>query len=261
MSYTSQQRGMDRLVRDIHAVNGLIAATAQGAERPVFPHQDQRKRPVIWLEEAGFVWLRGQDMIEPVLRGFALKPSVTRRLNQARDGVIGQHEALETREIYAPDRVVRAANINTRATALDRLSRRRGQEANKRWLSTAELEAGRALARDYDRAGQGQIGTQNFGAPCVDGGDRAGGAERSMLARITASTRLRTAREILGGDLAPGVIALCCRDESLDEIERAERWAAGSGKQIIKLGLARLVVLYGTEPGAPSTGTLAAHHD
>jgi hypothetical protein len=35
----------------------------------------------------------------------------------------------------------------------------------------------------------------------------------------------------------------------LDEIERVENWAAGSGKQIIKLGLARLVALYGTEVG------------
>jgi len=70
-----------------------------------------------------------------------------------------------------------------------------------------------------------------------------------MLARITASTRLRTAREILGPDLAPALIALCCRQENLDEIERVENWAAGSGKQIIKLGLARLVGLYGTEVG------------
>jgi len=125
---------------------------------------------------------------------------------------------------------VRAANINTRVTPLDRLARRPGKEANKRFLSAAEIEAGHALMRDYHRAGEGQIGGQNFASPSVDGGDRHGAAERAMLRRITASTRLRTAREI-------------------DEIERTESWAMGSGKQIIKLGLARLITLYGTEVG------------
>ncbi|GGX56019.1 hypothetical protein GCM10011309_00920 [Litorimonas cladophorae] len=258
MSFTSQQTAMNRVVREIHAVDGLIAHAAEGAERPVFPHQDKRKRPVIWLEEVGFLWLRGQDVIEPVARGFILRPSVKRRLNQARDGLIGQHEVLETRELYSPDNVVRPVAVNTRSTALDRLARRPGQELNKRWLSPAEVEAGRALARDFHRAGEGQIGTQDFTSSGVQGGDRAGGAERAMLHRITTATRLRTAREILGTDLAPGVIALCCHDESLDVIERTERWAAGSGKQIIKLGLARLVTLYGTEAGVRSGGASAS---
>lgn len=249
MSYTSQQRDMNQVVRDIHAVNGLIANEAQGAERPVFPEQDQRKRPVIWIEEPGFLWLRGQGVIEPVERGYILTGSVKRRLNRGRDGALGQHDVMESREIYTPDAVIRPADINTNASALDRLARRRGQERHGLWLSAAEVEAGRALARDYIRAGEGQIGTQDFSASGVQGGDRAGAAERAMLSRITTSTRLRTAREILGADLAPGVIALCCHDESLDVIERTERWATGSGKQIIKLGLARLVTLYGTEAG------------
>ena len=249
MSYTSQQMAMDRVVRDIHAVDGLISGAAQGAERPVFPHQDKRKRPVLWLEEVGFRWLKSQDVIELLPRGYILRPSVTRRLNQAREGVIGQHQVLQTRDIYTPDNVIRPASLNTDASALERLARRSGSEKQGRWLSAAEVEAGRALAKDFHRAGEGQIGTQDFASSGVQGGDRAGGAERAMLHRITTSTRLRTARELLGPDLAPGVIALCCHDESLDVIERAERWAAGSGKQIIKLGLARLVTLYGTEAG------------
>ena len=43
---------------------------------------------------------------------------------------------------------------------------------------------------------------QDFTNPSVDGGDRNGVAERAMLARITAGTRLRAAREKLGPDLA-----------------------------------------------------------
>jgi len=262
MSYTSQKLAMTHMLRDIHKVDGLIADAQQGRDHAVFPKRDKRKRPVIWIEQAGFHWLRGHGMIEPHQRGYVLAPTVVRRLDSgietAEEICLGagmgqhadrQHQGLETREIYTPDRVVRAANINTRVTPLDRLARRPGKEANKRFLSAAEIEAGHALMRDYHRAGEGRIGGQNFASPSVDGGDRHGAAERAMLRRITASTRLRTAREILGPDLAPALIALCCRQENLDEIERTENWAMGSGKQIIKLGLARLITLYGTEVG------------
>lgn len=248
MSYTSDALAMDRMIRDIHAINGLIADEAQGADRPVYPERDKRKRPAIWLENTGFHWLRGQDMIEPDMQGYVLKPSVVRRLKSGGDGAIGQHQDRVSNEIYTPNGVVRPATVNTRSSALDRLARRSGSERG-RWLSDAELEAGRALARDYHRAGEGRIGGQDFTSPGVQGGDRAGAAERAMLSRITSSTRLRTAREILGEDFAPGVIALCCRSDSLEEVERVERWARGSGKQLIKMGLARLVRLYGTEAG------------
>ena len=254
MTYTAQKLAMTHMVRDIYKVDGLIAEEAQGRDHPVFPHRDQRKRPVIWIEQAGFHWLRGHGMIEPHLKGFVLAETVVRRLEAGGDELEGdaarQHQARTQREIYTPDRVVRPANVNTRITPLDRLARRVGGEANKRFLSAAEIEAGHALARDYHRAGEGRISSQDFSNPGVQGGDRNGAAERAMLARITASTRLRTAREILGPDLSPALIALCCRQENLDEIERVENWAAGSGKQIVKLGLARLVGLYGTEVGA-----------
>jgi len=258
MSYTSQKLAMTHMIRDIHRVDGLIADIPQGREHPVFPKRDQRKRPVIWIEQAGFHWLRGQGMIEPHVRGYVLASTLVRRLSSgietAEEICLGehadrQHQDRTEREIYTPDRVMRPANLNTRVTPLDRLARRPGREANKRFLSAAEIEAGHALARDYHRSGEGRIASQDFSNAGVDGGDRNGAAERAMLRRITASTRLRTAREILGPDLAPGLIALCCRCENLEEVERTESWAAGSGKQIVKLGLARLVTLYGTEVG------------
>ena len=169
MSYTSQRLAMTHLVRDIHKVDGLIADTAEGRDHPVFPKRDQRKRPVIWIEQAGFHWLRGQAMIEPHLRGFVLAETVVRRLNSGHENVedlyLTQHQGREAREIYTPDHVVRAANINMRSTPLDRLARRRGQEADGRFLSAAEIEAGHALMRDYYRSGEGQTATQDFTNP------------------------------------------------------------------------------------------------
>jgi len=85
--------------------------------------------------------------------------------------------------------------------------------------------------------------------PGVGGGERGGAGRRARRAHITAGTRLRTAPEILVPDLAPGLSALCCCQENWEEIERREKGAAGSGKQIVELGLARLVTLYGTEVG------------
>lgn len=252
MSYSSHTLAMNRLVRDIHAVNGLISDIAQGADRPVYPHRDKRKRPVIWLENASFAWLQGQDMIMEDGRGFVLVPSLVRRLETVGGDVIGQHEDRVSRDVYTPDGVVRPANVNMRSSALELLARRKGHEKG-RWLSAAELEAGRALARDYHRSGEGAIKGQDFTNSGVSGGDRNGAEERAMLARITASTRLRTAREILGADFAPGVIALCCRNERIEMIERTEKWASGSGKQLVKMGLARLVKLYGTQVGVHPT--------
>ncbi len=241
MTQTSQEMEMTRIVRDIHAVDGLIAAQAHGADRPVFPRRDKRKRPVIWLEPAGFNWLSRQKMLQAFASGFVLKEAVVDRLSR------GESALCDIRNMYTPGQHKGASNV--RSTPLDRLARLRGCEKYGRLLSAAEVEAGHALARDYHRAGEGQIATQDFTCSGVQGGDRHGAAERAMLSRITASTRLRAAREILGADLAPGVIALCCRDESLERVERAQRWARGSGKQIVKLGLARLVTLYGTEAG------------
>ena len=128
MSYSSQTLAMTHMVRDIHKVDGLIADAPQGRDHPVFPKRDQRKRPVIWIEQAGFHWLRGQGMIEPHLRGFVLSPTVVHRLKNGREGeVLGQHEDRAERQVYTPDGVLRAANVNTRSTPLDRLARRVGQ--------------------------------------------------------------------------------------------------------------------------------------
>jgi len=59
MSYTSQKLAMTHMLRDIHKVDGLIADAQQGRDHAVFPKRDKRKRPVIWIEQAGFHWLRG----------------------------------------------------------------------------------------------------------------------------------------------------------------------------------------------------------
>lgn len=230
------------ILQDIHAVDGLIDLQPQGGERPVFPRRDRRKRPVIWLESKAFDWLQGQGALETVPRGFVLTQTTVRRLRHGRDGALGQHETRVTRDVYIPGGSLRSASVNTRRTALDRLARRK-------FLTPAEYEAGKALARDYHRAGQGQIATQDFQASGAEGGYRNGAAERAMLNRITASTRLQTARIAMGDGLAGPVIAVCCRNENIDEVERNETWAAGLGRNMIKVGLSCLVKLYGTESG------------
>ena len=123
MSYTSQVLEMDHILRDIHKVDGLIATRPQGSDHPVFPYRDKRKRPVIWIEQASFQWLRGQKMITPHMRGFVLADSVTRRLKKGR--------ARSAKPTAAPISPMRRVLPRTSIGAQRRLSGLRGAAGEK----------------------------------------------------------------------------------------------------------------------------------
>jgi hypothetical protein len=130
------------------------------------------------------------------------------------------------------------------------LARKRGRDG-RLILTAAQVEAGRRLALDYAQAGAGHLSTQKYDAAGIDGGRKTDAQETQILSRITAKTRLTAARAALGDGLERAVIAVCCHEESLESVERAERWVKSSGLSILKIGLQRLVKLYGTEAGRP----------
>lgn len=230
------------LLGRIVAIQGLIEAAPDNAARKVFPRGDKRKRPAFWLTCEDFTRLERSGVLQETPRGFVVKDEVSRRM---RRGVSGQHSDTEERDVYLPDGSLRKAAFNTRSSALERLARKRGRDG-RLILNAAEIEAGRRLAQDYARAGYGDIRTQNFESPSVDGGDRNGATEKRLLASMTAKTRYLAARHALGEGLESAVVAVCCRDEDLSAVERAENWAKASGLSILKIGSSRLVTLYGT---------------
>ena len=235
-----------KLVKRILTIDGAIDVNPKTDALQVFPRGDRRRRKgAFWVTQDDVQRLIGHDALKRKLRGYVVTPSLKRRLSATR----GPQYELEERDVFIPSGVIRMATVNHRSSALERLARRRGRDGCL-ILSAAELEAGRHLARDYAMAGAGYVSTQNYDAPIVDGSRRRDAQERKMLAHMTAKTRLLAAREAMGDGIERGVISLCCRDENLDAVERAEKWAKSSGLTIVKIGLARLVKLYGTQAGS-----------
>jgi len=133
-------------------------------------------------------------------------------------------------------------------SALDRLYQRRDKNGAT-LLSDAEYEAGRHFAKDYALAHYDYIKTQNYVSAGVDGTRGACDNTDYLDRRIDARARLEKAKGVIGPGLEKAVIAVCCLDKSLDEVERTERWAASSGLTILKLGLQALTDHYGTRAG------------
>ena len=237
-----------RIIHRIMEHKGLVDADTRSDARKVFPNGDRRKRPVFWLTDTEVRRLISEDALKRTSKGYVVLPSLARRIRLGKDGAFGQHQELAEKDIYIPAGVVRQASINTRANALERLAKKKDRQG-RLILSAAEIEAGRRLAKDYAMAGLGDISTQNYMSAGADGGDRSGRQEDKILRSMTARTRLKAAETAMGEGLDKAVIAVCCRDESLDSVERAERWVKSSGLTILKLGLSRLVKLYGTEAG------------
>ena len=245
-----------KLVRRLVADNGVIDVSTDTDALQVFPNGDRRRRAgVFWLPRESFKRLIAEDAICPSNKGYVVTPSLARRVrfaksSKAGQSVDGQHYETEERDIYIPEGSVRKAAINRRTNALERLARKRGRDG-RLILTAAQVEAGRRLALDYAQAGAGHLSTQKYDAAGIDGGRKTDAQETQILSRITAKTRLTAARAALGDGLERAVIAVCCHEESLESVERAERWVKSSGLSILKIGLQRLVKLYGTEAGRP----------
>jgi len=238
-------------VTDIHLARRLsdhkavIIKNEASAVFPAYPFGDRRKHPISWVSRESFQNLTSFGGLEVYEYGYRVKASFENRLQKDGDHN-RQHSDIEEREVYVAGGVKRPARMNRALSALDRLARRK-DKLGEPLLSKAEYEAGQRFMQDYARAGHGHIATQNYMSAGEDKTDYAGDKEDSYLYRIDASTRLERARKEVGPGLDKAVISVCCLDYSLEEVERAESWAVNSGLTILKMGLGRLVVFYGTE--------------
>lgn len=214
---------------------------------PAYPRGDRRKRPICWVSQDSFKALSSFGILERQEKGYSIVSSFSKRC-QAHENFANQHRDIEERDLFLPSGVKRPARINGSLSALDRLYRRRDRDGLT-LLSSAEYEAGRRYAKDYALAGYANISTQNY---LSAGEDKTHYADRNsefLNRRIDARRRLETADKIIGRSLIKALIAVCCMDKSLSEVERAEKWAASSGLTILKMGLSALVDHYGTLAG------------
>ena len=214
---------------------------------PAYPNGDRRKRPVCWVGRDSFKVLTSFGGLEPKNDGYVIVKSFTKRC-EAGGSFAAQHRDVEERDIYIQSGVKRPVRINASLSALDRLYRRRDRQGQP-LLSGAEYEAGQHYARDYALAGYNSIGTQNYMSAGSDKTHYSGGNIEALDRSIDARRRLERADAIVGVGLKKALIAVCCMDISLDEVERAENWATSSGLTILKMGLAALAAHYGTNAG------------
>lgn len=218
---------------------------------PIYARGDRRTKPTGWIDRACFMRLCATGDLTAHHNGFCVAQSTAARLSNPvpERAFSEQHLGRQTKAVYTPDTAVRHVRISKTGGSLRRLARKKYRDGRP-VLSAAMIEAGERFARDYARAHGGDITTQNYATPMVDGGSAPGDrASGQIAARLDANKRLFAAQEVLGSGLDRVVIAVCCNDHDLAQLERDEKWAARSGLVVLQLGLSRLVEFYGTTVG------------
>ena len=238
-------RSDTQLAKRLISYRAVIAA-GQSNAHPAYPYGDRRKRPISWVSAKSFESLERAGGLSRDTFGFKIADKLARALSPPPD-IAGQHRKMEAREVYVPSGAVRKVSVNSALSALDRLSRRK-DKAGEPFISKAQYEAGQRFARDYHLAGYESVSTQNYMSAGADKTRHNGQADKAQRC-IDARARIRRAETALGEGLTRPIIALCCLDSSIDQVERSEKWAQGSGLTIVKLGLSRLVSFYGSNSG------------
>ncbi|RKQ70898.1 hypothetical protein DES40_0201 [Litorimonas taeanensis] len=238
-----QQQILRRLIH-----HKAVISVASGCDAfPAHPHGDRRRRPAFWVPVKDMQALKAEGALEMGASGYRVVPSVKRRLQNGKEAsALNQHYDLRERDVYVTGGVQRKARVNTRLSALDRLAHQTDSEGRP-LLESSLIEAGKRIAQDYHASGHGLATTQRYDGAGVSSDTNS--VEDRFIHRADAKARLQSAREAMGAGLDTAVIAICCLDQSLDAVESAERWAAGSGLTVLTLGLTRLSEHYGTIAG------------
>jgi len=225
-----------------------VIVKSEGDVFPAYPRGDRRKRPSCWVSLESFQTLSSYGGLKRGVGGYKVIESFARRL-KAGDNMADQHRDISNREIYDQAGRLHPVRINRSLSAMDRLYRRR-DKAGQTLLTDAEYEAGKRFARDYALAGYETLTTQNYMSAGADKTAYFGHKEDEIHGRMDARKRLERANNAIGKGLDKAIIAVCCLDRSLDQVERAENWAISSGLTVLKLGLGALADHYGSKAGA-----------
>ena len=233
-----------QLIQTLMQHRAEIHSSGFGNIHAAYPAGNRRRKPVCWIEKDTLTrmlcngWLERRDNWVRV--SAALKGKLAGENKTQADHLCG-------REAYIPD-AMPPARAPRRVPVLLRIARQTlpgGQPA----LSAAQVEAGQHFAKDYALGGLGFVATQNYEAASVEGGDRHGKAEDAIIMRMDRRKRVSEAISCLGPGLDRALIAVCCEDWPLEQLERTEKWAKYTGRTILALALDRLVDFYGTRPG------------
>lgn len=239
---------VDRLVGE----DAVIFPASFSGAYAAYPNGDRRRRPVCWLDQDQFSSIRADGVLSPDGEGFRVNRTVIRRLKNSVTPETEhrrQHQILEETEGYVAPNSLRPVQVNRRLTPLRQLAKPRPGQKGQR-LTSAEIEAGERFAKDYEFANMSSIATQDYQS--VKSGSSAYQSSDLPTDRLDARHRVMTILSALGPSLDTVVTSVCVQEISIERMERVEKWASGTGFTILKLGLERLVLFYGTEAGRRS---------
>ncbi len=168
-----------------------------------------------------------------------------------------RHGALSTRATPSGDA---SALYNECESPLAWLARRKDREG-KRFLSSAEFEAGERFRLDATRAQLLQRVTANWGEP-IRRGAGGGGDAGAVIGDVAIDARRRLDRACVavGPDLAGLLIDVCAYLKGLEAVENERGWPPRSGKVVLKIALGRLAAHYGLGDVARGPAQARARH-
>jgi hypothetical protein len=177
-----------------------------------------------------------------------------RRQLSGADPFRAQHQLRGTALKETSGGVRRSLLVNESESPLAWLRRRKGRDGRP-MISAEEYEAGDRLRADFTRAQLTPSVTARWDAVASSRRSRRaapdGGAGMSDSA-IAAKTRLYSALDAVGPELAGILVDICCYLQGLEELEKRHGWPRRSGKVILRIALSALARHYGV--GAAGQG-------
>lgn len=174
-----------------------------------------------------------------------------KRLLQQQPDCVGQHSDMQDAPLLqaAPPRSGERAALkrNMAESPFTWLATRRGQDG-KRLIEPHQLLAGERLRADFERASlMGKTGRNWDRLAMPHARMQAGGSDGLSLTEggMAARQRFYRAVEMVGEELAPALITVCCEQLGLEDAERRHGWPKRAGKVILKMALDRLARHYG----------------
>ncbi len=169
-------------------------------------------------------------------------------------GFQAQHQTVE-RSQKRVDGVLQDVAVNTSESPLHRLKTRKSSNGST-WIDDAAYEAGERLRKDFSQGQLMQKVTANWdlGMGSTSNQSGAGGKADLSNSAIDARTRLESALNLVGPELAGVLTDVCCFLKGLECVERERRWPPRSAKLMLRTGLNLLARHYGTKTGGSKPG-------
>lgn len=240
-------RIVERALSRMSAPNALLTRDRTGVYG-VFPSGDRRRRPICRLSAAEVRDLSAAGAIaalEGEAESFVLtdagRARVRREASPPEDAFQQQHREIVERTVIDSEGDLRRARGFDATAPLKRLGMLRDANGAP-FLAPEELAAAARLRADWEASQIGLVRGSDWSAAPKGGAARGPGSalEGALAAHCDARRRVSEALEELAPPLRRVVERVCCKEEGLATVERAERWPERSGKIALKLGLAQL---------------------